>query len=104
VDSDARWNYTCSNIHFWCYCGNCEQYMKDRLGDQRGGSEWEPIKILLDGAWNSNNMNPFGPTPEVTHSALLPFICQNHCWRCILVPLACSLHFGLDLIMELIRH
>jgi hypothetical protein len=21
--------------------------LKDRLGDQRGGSEWEPIKILL---------------------------------------------------------
>jgi hypothetical protein len=24
-------------------------FMKDRLGDQRGGSEWEPIKILLEG-------------------------------------------------------
>jgi hypothetical protein len=24
-------------------------YLKDRLGDQRGGSEWEPIKILLEG-------------------------------------------------------
>jgi hypothetical protein len=23
--------------------------MKDRLDDQRGGSEWEPIKILLEG-------------------------------------------------------
>jgi hypothetical protein len=23
--------------------------LKDRLGDQRGGSEWEPIKILLEG-------------------------------------------------------
>jgi hypothetical protein len=23
--------------------------LKDRLGDQRGGSEWEPIKILLGG-------------------------------------------------------
>jgi amino acid transporter len=23
--------------------------MKDRLGDQRGGSEWEPIKNLLEG-------------------------------------------------------
>jgi hypothetical protein len=22
--------------------------VKDRLGDQRGGSEWEPIKILLE--------------------------------------------------------
>jgi hypothetical protein len=26
------------------------------------------------------------------------------CWRCILVHLACSIHFGLDLIMELTRH
>jgi hypothetical protein len=26
------------------------------------------------------------------------------CWRCILVHQACSLHFGLDLIMELTRH
>jgi hypothetical protein len=25
-------------------------FLKDRLGDQRGGgSEWEPIKILLEG-------------------------------------------------------
>jgi hypothetical protein len=23
--------------------------VKDRIGDQRGGSEWEPIKILLEG-------------------------------------------------------
>jgi hypothetical protein len=23
--------------------------MKDRIGDQREGSEWEPIKILLEG-------------------------------------------------------
>jgi hypothetical protein len=26
-----------------------EDRLKDRLGDQRGGSEWEPIKILLGG-------------------------------------------------------
>jgi hypothetical protein len=29
---------------------------------------------------------------------------DSGCWRCILVHLACSLHFGLDLIMELTRH
>jgi hypothetical protein len=23
--------------------------LKDRLGNQRGGSEWEPIKIFLEG-------------------------------------------------------
>jgi hypothetical protein len=26
-----------------------QKELKDRLGDQRGGSEWEPIKILLEG-------------------------------------------------------
>jgi hypothetical protein len=26
------------------------------------------------------------------------------CWRCILVHQTCSLHFGLDLFMELTRH
>jgi hypothetical protein len=25
------------------------EILKDRLGDQRGGSEWELIKILLEG-------------------------------------------------------
>jgi hypothetical protein len=41
----------------WRYEGG-EGRMKDRLGDQRGGgSEWEPIKILLKGDRNSNKMN-----------------------------------------------
>jgi hypothetical protein len=35
---------------------------------------------------------------------LLPFWVVVYCWRCILVHLACSLHFGLDLIMELTHH
>jgi hypothetical protein len=26
---------------------SCADEVKDRLGDQRGGSEWQPIKILL---------------------------------------------------------
>jgi hypothetical protein len=52
--------------------------MKDRLGDQRGGSEWEPIKILLEGDWNSNKMNSLGRTPKITRSALLPSVWQNH--------------------------
>jgi hypothetical protein len=29
--------------------GFLREKVKDRLGDQRGGSEWEPIKILLEG-------------------------------------------------------
>jgi hypothetical protein len=32
-------------------------WLKDRLGDQRGGSEWEPIKILLKGDRNSDKTN-----------------------------------------------
>jgi hypothetical protein len=32
--------------------------VKDRYGEpERGGSEWEPIKILLDGDENSNKTN-----------------------------------------------
>jgi hypothetical protein len=32
--------------------------MKDRYGEpESGGSEWEPIKILLEGDENSNKMN-----------------------------------------------
>jgi hypothetical protein len=27
------------------------------MANQRGGSEWEPIKILLEGDENSNKMN-----------------------------------------------
>jgi hypothetical protein len=43
-----------------------------------GGSEWELIKILLEGDSNSNKMNSLSPTPKITHCALLPFVCQNH--------------------------
>jgi hypothetical protein len=31
--------------------------LKDRYGDQRGGSEWEPTKNLLEGDGNSNKTN-----------------------------------------------
>jgi hypothetical protein len=31
--------------------------LKDRTGDQRGGSEWELIKVLLEGDGYSNKMN-----------------------------------------------
>jgi hypothetical protein len=31
--------------------------LKDRYGKPEGGSEWEPIKILLEGDGNSNKMN-----------------------------------------------
>jgi hypothetical protein len=32
------------------------------------------------------------------------FASWDHCWRCILEHQTCSLHFGLDLFMELTRH
>jgi hypothetical protein len=31
--------------------------VKDRYDEPERGSEWEPIKILLEGDGNSNNMN-----------------------------------------------
>jgi hypothetical protein len=37
--------------------------MKDRISDQRGGSEWEPVKILLEGDDFSDKMNTTYPTP-----------------------------------------
>jgi hypothetical protein len=47
--------------------------VKDRTGDQRGGSEWEPIKILLEGDGNSNKMN-LVRYPKIKHFAHnLPF-------------------------------
>jgi hypothetical protein len=34
------------------------EVVKDRYGEpERGGSEWEPIKILLEGDGNSDKMN-----------------------------------------------
>jgi hypothetical protein len=43
-----------------------------------GESEWEPIKILLEGDRNSNKTNSLGRTPKITRSALLPSVFQNH--------------------------
>jgi hypothetical protein len=36
-----------------------DSMLKDRLGDQRGGSEWEPIKILPNGRTR--------PMPQIHH-------------------------------------
>jgi hypothetical protein len=42
----------------WTFRGWGIDLMKDRYGEpERGGSEWEPIKILLEGDENSNKMN-----------------------------------------------
>jgi hypothetical protein len=32
-------------------------HLRTDTANQRGGSEWEPIKILLEGDGNSNKMN-----------------------------------------------
>jgi hypothetical protein len=44
-------------------CELGDDFLKDRIGDQRGGSEWEPIKIL------SQKNSAYIPiaTPRVTH-------------------------------------
>jgi hypothetical protein len=41
-----------------------DELVKDRLGDQRGGSEWEPIKILLrrENSGYARNSQPRIPT------------------------------------------
>jgi hypothetical protein len=55
-----------------------------------GGSEWEPIKILLEGDRNSDKMNSLGRTPKITRSALLPSVCQNHVDTGVLLVLRTS--------------
>jgi hypothetical protein len=50
--------------------------VKNRTGDQRGGSEWETIKILLEIDGHSNKMNSVGyPKSHAPHTT---FVCQNH--------------------------
>jgi hypothetical protein len=75
--------------------------LKDRLGDQRGGSEWEPIKILLEGDRNSNNMNSLGQTPKITRSTLLPFICQYHVATGVLLVLGTNTTSSLNSYMHM---
>jgi hypothetical protein len=70
--------------------------LKDRLGDQRGGSEWEPIKNLLEGDWNSNKMNSLSRTPKITRSTLLPSVCQNHVATGVLLVLGTNTTSSLD--------
>jgi hypothetical protein len=45
--------------------------MKDGTGDQRGGSEWEPIKFLLEGDGYSNKMNTANQNTSPTQLAKL---------------------------------
>jgi hypothetical protein len=44
------------------------------MANQRGGSEWEPIKILLEGDGNSNKVN----TTSSTHLQLITQVGQDH--------------------------
>jgi hypothetical protein len=48
--------------------------MKDRYGEPERGSEWEPIKILLDGDRGSNKMN----TASNTRPLLTTQVGQDH--------------------------
>jgi hypothetical protein len=75
-DSKDKWEKIGLKLEVYSLCAI--EALKDRLGDQRGGSEWEPIKILLKGDRNSDKMNSLGRTPKITRSALLPSVCQNH--------------------------
>jgi hypothetical protein len=71
-------------------------YTLDLLGDQRGGSEWESIKILPEGDLNSNEMNSLGRTPKITRSALLPSVCQNHIATGVLLVLGTNITSNLN--------
>jgi hypothetical protein len=48
-------NFDHENVIIWSWCEECFfEVLKRRT---KGGSEWEPIKILLDGDRDSNKMN-----------------------------------------------
>jgi hypothetical protein len=63
---------------------------------REGGSEWEPIKILLEGDRNSNKMNWLGRTPKITRSTLLPFVSQNNVATEVLLVLGTNNTSSLD--------
>jgi hypothetical protein len=48
--------------------------LKDRYGEPKRGSEWEPIKILLEGDGNANKMN----AASNTLLQLTTQVCQAH--------------------------
>jgi hypothetical protein len=78
-DLDQQWTVAAAKDKWFCRCkGQCRQQqrwrppeeacrvlcklgapldLKDRYGEPERGSEWEPIKILLEGDGNSNKMN-----------------------------------------------
>jgi hypothetical protein len=57
-------------------------------------------KIFLEGDRNSNKMNSLGQTPKVTHSALLPSVCQNHVATEVLLVLGTNTTSSLDSYMN----
>jgi hypothetical protein len=58
--------------------------VKDRYGEpERGGSEWEPIKILLEGDEGSNKMN----TASNTRLRLATQVGQAHAATGVLLDL-----------------
>jgi hypothetical protein len=57
--------------------------LKDRYGEPEGGSEWEPIKILLEGDGDSNKTN----TASNTHLQLTTQVSQAHAATEVLLDL-----------------
>jgi hypothetical protein len=74
----------------------CCSFWRTDYATREGGSEWEPIKILLEGDWNSSKMNPLGRTPKITHSTLLPSVCQNHIATGVLLVLGTNSNSNLN--------
>jgi hypothetical protein len=58
---------------------------------EKGGSLWEPIKILVEGDNNSLDR-----TPKITRFALLPSVCQNHVATEVLLVLGTNTISSLD--------
>jgi hypothetical protein len=57
LEVDEAATKVAENIDFEGDGGAGDEGVKDRYGEPEGGSEWEPIKILLEGDEDSNKTN-----------------------------------------------
>jgi hypothetical protein len=75
--------HTLHHVHSLSFYLSLDKLLKDRYGDQRGRSEWEPIKILLEGDGDSNKTN----TASNTRLRLTTQVGQAHAATGVLLDL-----------------
>jgi hypothetical protein len=75
------------SVHFLLYFINALfgtlAFRRTEMANQRGGSKWEPIKIILEGDRDSNKMN----TASNTRLSLTTQVGQDHATTGVLLAL-----------------